>query len=86
MKATEFDRKFDDGEDMSEHLDWSKATRPNAQTKQVNHEASDELDEAPQVQYASFQNPSQALKFSRRLETGSTQDAGTRRPSPNHRS
>ena len=35
MKATEFDRKFDDGEDMTDHLDWSKAIRPNARRKQV---------------------------------------------------
>ncbi|MGC4409445.1 MULTISPECIES: type II toxin-antitoxin system BrnA family antitoxin [Rhizobium] len=24
-----FDRKFDDGEDISEYVDWSTATRPN---------------------------------------------------------
>ncbi|NKN38340.1 CopG family transcriptional regulator [Agrobacterium sp. a22-2] len=29
ISAEEFDRKFDDGEDISDHLDWSKATRPN---------------------------------------------------------
>lgn len=29
ISAEEFDRKFDDGEDISEHVDWSKATRPN---------------------------------------------------------
>lgn len=36
MKATEFDRKFDDGEDMSAHVDWSKARRPNIESKRVN--------------------------------------------------
>ena len=36
MKATEFDRKFDKGEDVSEHVDWSKAKRPNVQVKRVN--------------------------------------------------
>ncbi|WP_029618670.1 type II toxin-antitoxin system BrnA family antitoxin [Pseudorhizobium marinum] len=29
ISAEEFDRKFDDGEDISEYIDWSKATRPN---------------------------------------------------------
>lgn len=29
ISAEEFDRKFDDGEDISDYLDWSKATRPN---------------------------------------------------------
>lgn len=36
MKATEFDRKFDDGEDMSTHVNWSKARRPNIESKRVN--------------------------------------------------
>ncbi len=38
MKAAEFDRRFDDGEDMSEHVDWSTATRPNRTTRRVNVE------------------------------------------------
>ena len=29
ISAEEFDRKFDDGEDISEFVDWSTATRPN---------------------------------------------------------
>ena len=33
MKATEFDRKFDKGEDLSGHVDWSKAKRPDVQGK-----------------------------------------------------
>ena len=28
--AKEFDEKFDDGEDISKYLDFSKATKPNA--------------------------------------------------------
>ena len=36
MKASEFDRKFDDGEDVSDHVDWSQASRPNIATKRVN--------------------------------------------------
>ncbi len=36
MKATEFDRKFDDGEDVDADVDWSRATRPNTQAKRVN--------------------------------------------------
>ncbi|ODS51543.1 MAG: CopG family transcriptional regulator [Agrobacterium sp. SCN 61-19] len=29
ISAEEFDRKFDNGEDISEYIDWSTATRPN---------------------------------------------------------
>ena len=36
ISAEEFDRKFDDGEDISEYLDWSKATRPGRAIKRVN--------------------------------------------------
>ena len=36
MKASEFDKRFDDGEDMADHIEWSKATRPNLAVRQVN--------------------------------------------------
>jgi len=36
MKAKELDRKFDAGEDISEHFDLSKATRPGQEQKRVN--------------------------------------------------
>ncbi len=39
ITAKEFDKKFDNGEDISEYLDFSKAIRPNAlktDTKKVN--------------------------------------------------
>jgi CopG antitoxin of type II toxin-antitoxin system len=36
MKATEFDERFDDGEDISEFLDLNKATRPGHEPKRVN--------------------------------------------------
>jgi hypothetical protein len=37
MKATEFDKKFDEGvEDIVEDLDTSKATRPNEPSRRVN--------------------------------------------------
>ena len=36
MKASEFDKKFDAGEDVSEAIDWSQARRPNEQPKRVN--------------------------------------------------
>lgn len=36
MKAIDFDKKFDDGEDVSEFLDLQKATRPNLKQKRVN--------------------------------------------------
>lgn len=35
MKAEEFDRRFDAGEDMSEFFDLSKARRPNREKKKV---------------------------------------------------
>ena len=36
MKATEFDKKFDAGEDLSDAIDWNQARRPNDQPKRVN--------------------------------------------------
>ncbi len=39
ITAKEFDEKFDNGEDISEYLDFSQATRPNTlktDTKKVN--------------------------------------------------
>jgi hypothetical protein len=36
MKADELDKKFDDGEDISEYLDISKARRPLQGQKRVN--------------------------------------------------
>ena len=36
MKAKEFDKKFDDGEDISKYLDISKARRPEQEQKRVN--------------------------------------------------
>ena len=36
MKARELDKKFDDGEDISKHLDISKAHRPEQDEKRVN--------------------------------------------------
>jgi len=35
MKAEEFDKKFDEGEDVSEFLDFSKAERPREKQKRV---------------------------------------------------
>jgi len=36
MKAEEFDRKFDNGEDIAEFLDVSKSVRPGLTNKRVN--------------------------------------------------
>ncbi len=36
MKAREFDRRFDAGEDVSKHLDVANARRPEQQQKRVN--------------------------------------------------
>jgi len=36
MKAKELDKKFDDGKSILEHLDLSKARRPNQEQKRVN--------------------------------------------------
>ena len=36
ISAAEFDRMFDDGEDISAHVDWSKARRPGLEPKRVN--------------------------------------------------
>ena len=36
ITAEEFDRRFDDGEDISEFLDWSSIRRPGLEPKRVN--------------------------------------------------
>ncbi|MEK6815846.1 MAG: CopG family transcriptional regulator [Nitrospirota bacterium] len=36
MKAREFDRRFDEGKDISKHLDLSRARRPKQEQKRVN--------------------------------------------------
>jgi hypothetical protein len=36
ITTEEFDRRFDDGEDVSEFFDWSKARRPGLELKRVN--------------------------------------------------
>jgi len=36
MKSKEFDKKFDEGEDVSEYLNFSKTTRPGREQKRVN--------------------------------------------------
>jgi CopG antitoxin of type II toxin-antitoxin system len=36
MKAREFDKKFDEGKDISRHLDISKARKPKQEQKRVN--------------------------------------------------
>ncbi len=36
MKTAEFDKKFDNGEDISAYVDWSKARRPNLEARRVN--------------------------------------------------
>ena len=36
MKAKELDKKFDEGQSILEHLDLSKAKRPNLEQKRVN--------------------------------------------------
>jgi hypothetical protein len=36
MKASEFDKAFDNGEDITPHLDVSKARRPGFEQKRVN--------------------------------------------------
>ncbi len=36
MKAREFDKRFDEGEDVSKYLDMTKARRPGQEQKRVN--------------------------------------------------
>ncbi len=36
MKARDFDKKFDEGKDISKYLDISKARRPKQEQKRVN--------------------------------------------------
>ena len=36
ISAEEFDRRFDDGEDMGDYIDWGATQRPGLETKRVN--------------------------------------------------
>ena len=36
ITTEELDRLFDDGEDIDQYLDWSKATRPGLEPRRVN--------------------------------------------------
>lgn len=36
MKHTKFDNDFDEGKDIDNYLDWSKASRPALKSKRVN--------------------------------------------------
>lgn len=36
ISTDEFDRMFDDGEDISAYVDWAKARRPGLEPKRVN--------------------------------------------------
>jgi hypothetical protein len=36
ISAEEFDRRFDDGEDMGDYIDWASARRPGLEAKRVN--------------------------------------------------
>lgn len=36
IKTSEFDRRFDEGEDVSEFIDFGSARRPNLESKRVN--------------------------------------------------
>jgi hypothetical protein len=36
MKASDFDKKFDAGKDVSADVNWTKARRPNLEAKRVN--------------------------------------------------
>ena len=36
MKASEFDKKFDEGENITDELDLSRARRPGEETRRIN--------------------------------------------------
>ncbi len=36
MKAREFEQRFDEGEDISDAIDWSRARRPGTEARRVN--------------------------------------------------
>ena len=36
ITAKDLDRRFDEGEDISKYLDWSKATRPGLEQRRMN--------------------------------------------------
>lgn len=36
ISTEEFDRRFDAGEDVTDHIDWTRARRPGLEIKRVN--------------------------------------------------
>ncbi len=36
MKAAEFDKRFEAGEDITAHVDWFRSRRPNTEARRVN--------------------------------------------------
>ncbi len=46
MKTEEFDKKFDDGEDVTGHLDFSRAARPGREQQKRLIKSLDPLDDA----------------------------------------
>jgi len=57
MKATEFDTKFDAGEDVSGDVDWSKARRPNLTLRRVTIDITRPLSWPPTASAASRRCP-----------------------------
>ena len=43
ISAEDFDKKFDEGEDSSRYLDWSKARRPLLDQKRINVDLPDQV-------------------------------------------
>ena len=43
ISAEEFDRRFDDGEDMADYIDWSSLLRPGLEKRRVNVDFTDHM-------------------------------------------
>jgi CopG antitoxin of type II toxin-antitoxin system len=43
ISGEEFDRRFDDGEDMADYIDWSSARRPGLEKRRVNVDFTDHM-------------------------------------------
>ncbi len=61
IPADEFDRSFDNGDDVEEWIDWQTATRPNLETRRVNVDFPKWMIEALDAEAARLSIPRQAV-------------------------
>jgi hypothetical protein len=73
ISAEDFDKKFDDGEDLDDYVDWSKATRPGLELVHVDVDLPEEVLRKVDAEAARLGRTRQSLMaewIAERLESG----------------